>query len=74
MMSDSINKVESVNLISDELLKKIEFEAREVVNAFMQEDMLGYKYYLYREMKKRFDELGIDWKIPCSDSTSINDD
>lgn len=72
--SDSIEKVEDTNLINDELLKKVELEASEVVKVFMQEDMLGYKYYLYQEMKKRFDELGIDWEIPCSDSPSISED
>jgi len=73
-ISDNFEEVEEVNPISDELLKKVEFEASEVVKAFIEEDKLGYRYYLYQEMKKRFSEMGIDWEIPCSDSPSISED
>ena len=73
-ISDKIEEVEENNSISEKLLKEVELEASEIVNEFIGEDKLGYKYYLYQEMKKRFSEMGIDWEIPCSDSPSISED
>ena len=71
--TEVIDEIEKITEISDKLVKKVEAEASSVVKEFIQEDKLGYKYYLYQEMKKRFSELGIDWEIPCSDSSSVNE-
>jgi len=73
-MLESSNSGLKAEVINDELLKKVECEASKTVKEFMTEDMLGYKYYLYQEMKKKFKEIGIDWEIPSSDSSSVSED
>jgi len=57
--------------IDEEVFSMIEFEASEAIKAFIAEDKLGYKYYLYQEMKKRFNEIGIEWEIPNNDAKAI---
>ena len=57
--------------IDEEIFSKIELEASETVKEFIAEDKLGYKYYLYQEMKKRFNEIGIDWEIPNNDAKAV---
>ena len=69
------NKEESqVMGIDKKLLEKIEFEASESVKTYMEEDKIGYRHYLYQEMKRKFAEIGIEWEIPNGDSCSRCED
>ena len=71
--NDITNKQDAAT-ISHELLKKVEYESSNTVKEFMNEDMLGYKYNLYQEMQKRFKDMGIEWEIPTSDTSSVSED
>lgn len=60
--------------IDEKIFESVKQEAIDYAQEFIGEDKLGYKFFVYREMKRRFEELGFDWEIPDDDPKSVYED
>ena len=48
--------------IDNEIIGQVKADSEETINQYLSKDDIGYENELYLEMKKRLDELEIDWE------------